>query len=109
MLAHARVDPTFGLIILAAFVIRSDFFVTQSFMSVWVMGASKLEGIDSPQALKTVGLCSMMWTAVLGRIAAVPWLYRRPGRPDGHADRLVGFAALAFSSTLLVHGVDGAP
>jgi MFS family permease len=107
VLAHARVDPTFGLILLASFVIRSDFFVTQSFMSVWVMGASKLQGIDSPQALKTVGLCSMTWqlTAAvsplfLGYIAD---RFSRMGMLIGS----LAFAAVAFTSTLFVHRVDG--
>ena len=107
VLAHARVDPTFGLILLASFVIRSDFFVTQSFMSVWVMGASKLQGIDSPQALKTVGLCSMTWqlTAAvsplfLGYIAD---RFSRMGMLIGS----LAFAAVAFTSTLFVHRLDG--
>ena len=107
VLAHARVDPTFGLILLASFVIRSDFFVTQSFMSVWVMGASKLQGIDSPQALKTVGLCSMTWQLsaavsplVLGYIAD---RFSRMGMLIGS----LAFAAVAFTSTLFVHRVDG--
>ena len=105
--AYARIDPTFGLILLASFVIRSDFFVTQSFMSVWVMGASKLQGVDSPQALKTVGLCSMTWqlcAAVsplfLGYIAD---RFSRMGMLIGS----LAFAAAAFTCTLFVHRVDG--
>lgn len=107
VLAHARIDPVFGLILLASFVIRSDFFVTQSFMSVWVMGASKLQGVDPPQALKTVGLCSMTWqlsAAVsplfLGYIAD---RFSRMGMLIGS----LAFAALAFTATLFVHRVDG--
>ena len=107
VLAHSRIDPVFGLILLTSFVIRSDFFVTQSFMSVWVMGASKLQGVAAPQALKTVGLCSLMWTSasavsplILGFIAD------RVNRVAMLLGALV-VAALAFSSTLLVHDVSG--
>jgi len=107
VLAHSRADPVFGLIILTAFVIRSDFFVTQSFMSVWVMGASRLEGIASPQALKTVGMCSMMWTlASAGSPLFLGFIADRVGRVGMLLGSLV-VAALAFSSTLLVHDVRG--
>lgn len=107
VLAHSRVDPTFGLILVTSFVIRSDFFVTQSFMSVWVMGASKLQGIAAPQALKTVGMCSLMWTSAS---AVSPLFLGFIADRVNRVGMLLGAmiaAALAFSSTLLVHDVQG--
>ncbi|HWA23946.1 MAG TPA: MFS transporter [Caulobacterales bacterium] len=107
VLVFSRRDPTFGLVLLISFVIRADFFVTQSFMSVWVMSASKLQGIDTPHALKTVGLVSITLTL---SAAASPLLLGFLADRVNRVTMLIGsliYASLAFASTLLVRDVNG--
>lgn len=107
VLAFSRRDPAFGLVLLISFVIRADFFVTQSFMSVWVMSASKLQGIDTPNALKTVGLVSLTLTLAS---AVSPLLLGFLADRVNRVNMLIGtliYAAFAFASTLFVRDVTG--
>ena len=105
VLALSKSDPTFGLVVLIAFVIRSDYFVSQSFISVWVMNAAKLHGVDAPAALKTVGL---MQVILLVSLSVTPflfgWIADRFNRVAFLIASLV-FAAGAFAATMLVHDV----
>ena len=55
VLAHSRSDPAFGLVVLAAFVIRSDYFVTLAYLNLWVMNAAKLHGVSPLAAQQLIG------------------------------------------------------
>ncbi|WP_373987317.1 MFS transporter [Duganella sp. BuS-21] len=55
VLAHARKNPRFGLVVMMGFVIRSDYAVILSFMSLWVINAASGQGVSSVDALKTAG------------------------------------------------------
>jgi MFS family permease len=56
VVAYGRVNPRFGLVMTMGIVIRSDYFVMLSFVSLWVIRASTSQGISSVDALKRAGL-----------------------------------------------------
>ncbi len=68
VIAHGRRNPRFGLVMSMGFVIRSDYFVMLSFVSLWVVNAAAERGIPSIEALKTAGL--LMLTLKLATAAA---------------------------------------
>ena len=68
VVAHGRQNPRFGLIMSMGLVIRSDYFVMLSFVSLWVINAATAQGIASVDALKTAGL--LMLTFKLTTAAA---------------------------------------
>ena len=68
VVAEGRRNPRFGLIMTMGFVIRSDYFVMLSFVSLWVINAATGQGVSSVDALKTAGL--LMLTFKLSTAAA---------------------------------------
>lgn len=68
VIAHGRRNPRFGLVMTMGFVIRSDYFVMLSFVSLWVVNAAAEKGVSSIEALKTAGL--LMLTLKLATAAA---------------------------------------
>ena len=48
-------NPRFGLVMTMGIVIRSDYFVMLSFVSLWVINAASSQGVSSVEALKTAG------------------------------------------------------
>ncbi len=54
--AHGRQNPQFGLIMTMGFVIRADYLVMLSFVSLWVVNAARDRGVATVEALKTAGL-----------------------------------------------------
>ncbi len=68
VLAHGRKNPRFGLVMTMGLVIRSDYFVMLSFVSLWVVNAATGTGVSSAEALKHAGL--LMLTFKLSTAAA---------------------------------------
>lgn len=57
--AHGRRNPRFGLVMTMGFVIRADYFVMLSFVSLWVVNAAADRGIAAVVALETAGLLTV--------------------------------------------------
>jgi MFS family permease len=107
VLAQSRADPAFGMVVLIGFVIRSDAFVTLSFLSVWVMDASKVAGIEVEAALRTLGLLQIVHWVIL---ATAPFVIGFVADRMNRINMLIGalvFSAAAFASTTLVRDVTG--
>ncbi len=75
VLAHAKTNPNFGLLLLTSFVIRTDGAVITSFLALWVVIDAKSHGIGMIEALKIVGVltaihsaCSITVPLILGPI-----------------------------------------
>lgn len=56
VLAYARQNKTFGLIIFIGSVVRTDTVIIGTFLALWIVNAGRVAGIDAIQATKTVGL-----------------------------------------------------
>ena len=56
VIAYGRKNPRFGLVMLMGFVIRSDYMVMLSFVSLWVVNSASALGVPTVEALKTAGL-----------------------------------------------------
>lgn len=65
---HGRRNHRFGLVMAMGLVIRSDYFVMLSFVSLWVINAATGQGVSSVDALKTAGM--LMLTFKLSTAAA---------------------------------------
>jgi MFS family permease len=59
VVAHGRSNPRFGLVMTMGFVIRADYFVMLSFVSLWVVNAAADRGIATVVALETAGLLTI--------------------------------------------------
>ena len=59
VVAHGRRNPRFGLVMTMGFVIRADYFVMLSFVSLWVVNAAADRGISTVEALETAGLLTI--------------------------------------------------
>lgn len=105
--ALCRSDPGFSVVVLVSFVVRADYFVTASFLSVWIMNASKAQGIDASIALRTAGT---MFTILTVMVAISPLAFGYLADKVNRVGLLIGslvFGAFAFFMTALVHDVSG--
>ena len=59
VVSHGRRNPRFGLVMTMGFVIRADYFVMLSFVSLWVVNAAADRGISTVDALQTAGLLTI--------------------------------------------------
>jgi MFS family permease len=56
VIAHGRKNARFGLVMIMGLVIRSDYMVMLSFVSLWVVNSASSIGIPTVEALKTAGM-----------------------------------------------------
>lgn len=56
VIAHGRKNARFGLVMIMGLVIRSDYMVMLSFVSLWVVNSASSIGMSTVEALKTAGL-----------------------------------------------------
>lgn len=63
VLAHARKNPRFGVIMLIGAVIRTDGVIMSTFLGLWIVNAAKLQGMDAIEATKTIGLLGAIMSA----------------------------------------------
>ena len=56
VLAHARKNPRFAVVLLLGAVIRTDSVIMGTFLGLWIVNAAKLRGMDAIEATKTIGL-----------------------------------------------------
>lgn len=56
VIAHGRKNARFGLVMIMGLVIRSDYMVMLSFVSLWVINSASSIGIPTVEALKTAGM-----------------------------------------------------
>lgn len=70
VLAYARGNRNFGLILFIGSVARSDTLIIGSFLGLWIVNAGRVEGIDAFTAAKTAGL-----------IAAIRFITKVTGAP----------------------------
>jgi MFS family permease len=107
VVAHGRRNARFGLVMLMGFVIRSDYFVMLSFVSLWVVNAATGQGVTSAEALKTAG--ALMVTFKLATAVAqllFGFVADRVNRTLLLVTSLT-LTGLALASTILVHDVFG--
>jgi len=105
VVAHGRQNPRFGLVMTMGLVIRSDYFVMLSFVSLWVVNAATGTGVSSAEALKHAGL--LMLTFKLSTAAAQAVFGFVADRVD-RSRLLVAsllLTGLALMSTATVHDV----
>jgi len=107
VVAHGRRNARFGLVMLMGFVIRSDYFVMLSFVSLWVVNAATGQGVSSVEALKTAG--ALMVTFKLATAIAQLLFGFVADRVNRSVLLVVSLAltGLSLVSTMLVHDVFG--
>lgn len=105
--AHARSNPRFALTLMIGLVIRTDTVVIYAFLTLWIVSAARIAGVDAIEATKTAGM-------LLAILSAAQFI--TPPIFGYLADRfnrlgLLLFALLlttiAFLSFALVHDVFG--
>lgn len=105
VIAAGRANPRFGLVMSMGLVIRSDYLVMLSFVSLWVTNAAAGQGVSTVDALKHAGL--LMLTFKLATAAAqlaFGFVVDRVDRPRLLALSLLA-TGLALTGTLAVHDV----
>lgn len=76
--AHVAAHPRFALVLAIAFVVRGDFSVISSFLSLWAVGAARLHGEAAAVGLQAGGrLLSCITTAGLISAVLTGWLVDR--------------------------------
>lgn len=107
VIAYARINKRFGIVLLASAVLRADVAVIGTFIALWVVSAGRGEGLETAQALKAFGTLAMIMSAtdlIFGVVA---------GFVADRVNRMkmliwaVAATAVAFSTTTFVHSVTG--
>jgi MFS family permease len=108
VLRHARINRRFRLVLFVACVVRSDFLIVASFLSLWVVGIAAEQGIEPAVARTRVGdfFFFLHMAGVVMPVAAGFLIDRAPRMRFLMV--ALGFAAIAYSSTMLVGDVFGA-
>jgi len=103
--AASRRNPRFGLVMSMGLVIRSDYFVMLSFISLWVVNAATSQGIAATESLKTAGL--LLLTFKLATAAAQAIFGFIADRINRSVLLIASLAATGFAlvSTLLISNV----
>jgi MFS family permease len=79
--AYVALHPRFALVLAIAFVVRGDFSVISSFLSLWAVGAARLHGDSAALGLQAGGrLLTCITTAGLASAFLTGWLVDRHGR-----------------------------
>jgi MFS family permease len=107
VLAHAKIDPRFRLVLMASVVLRAEVTVLTSFLALWIINAGRAQGLTSPEALKNYGTVAMIVTTaelVFSFIAG--FVADRVNRLKMLIASII-CVAIAFSMVLLVHDVTG--
>jgi MFS family permease len=60
VLAYAKINPRFRLVLMSSVVLRAEVTVLASFLSLWVINAGQAQGLSSPDALKNYGTLAMI-------------------------------------------------
>lgn len=105
VLAHAKVNPRFRLVLMASAVMRVEVTVITSFLALWVINAGRDQGLTSPEALRNYGTVAMFVAAAdMCFTVLASWV-------ADHVNRLkmlfisIGAVAIAMSMVLLVDDV----
>ena len=107
VIAHGRRNPRFGLIMSMGLVIRSDYFVMLSFVSLWVINAAGTQGVSPVEALKTAGILTLVFKlATAGAQAVFGFVADRFDRSKLLMCALFA-TGLSLISTLLIGDVFG--
>jgi predicted MFS family arabinose efflux permease len=107
VLAYARTNPSFRLVLFASIVLRAEITVIMTFMSLWVINAGREQGLTTPEALKNFGTIAIIATTT---DIAFSFL---AGYLADRVDRLrmlifsIAGVAVTFSMVLLVTDVTG--
>jgi MFS family permease len=106
VVAHARAQPRFMIVLFIAFVARGDAAIMTGFLSLWAMKTATLGGLNLADALAKAGaLLTVVTVCGIASACAVGWL----------ADRTERLMLLTFGLVLagggnivlaMVHGVD---
>lgn len=107
VLAYAKINPRFRLVLMASAVMRVEITVLTSFLALWVINAGRAQGLTSPEALKNYGTVAIIVTT-----ADMVFSFLAGFLAD-RVNRLkmlmisIGGVAIAFSMVLLVTDVTG--
>lgn len=107
VLAHARINRRFRVVMISSFVLRADMAIVTSFLSLWVVSAARDAGVSTTEALLAFGSIqafSAMLHVVLPIVAGL--VADRVNRL-GMLIASLGVATVAYASTALVHNVLG--
>jgi MFS family permease len=105
---HAKINRKFRLILFIACVVRSDFLIVAAFLSLWVVSIAAEQGIEPTMARAQVGdfFFFLHMAGVVMPVVAGFLIDRAPRMKFLMV--ALGFAAVAYSSTMLVSDVFGA-
>ncbi len=107
VIAHARTNPGFGMLLLTSFVIRTDTAVIGSFMALWVVTEGARQGLSTIEAVKIAGMLASIISAmslVVPPILGV--VLDRVSRKTVYLSA-VGAVGVVFLCAPLVHDVSG--
>jgi MFS family permease len=107
VMRHARAKPRFGLLIVLSCAFRANLVVVFTFLSLWVISAARATGVDSADALRTVG--SLLIVLQVANLTATMIAGFVADRFDRSRLLLAALAlgAASFSSPLLVTDILG--
>ena len=107
VITYARRNPRFRLVLLVACVMRSDFAIVATFLSLWVAAEGRAHGVDAGAAMQTAG--NMHFILMIGSFLvplAVGFLVDRLNRIL-LIMLAVGFCTVAFLAPAFVGDVFG--
>ncbi len=107
VLRHAREQPRFAMLLLLSCAFRADLVVVVTFLSLWIVSAARIAGIDGAAALGVVGASLIVLQAA--KLTATPVAAYLADRVDRSGVLLAALAlgGGSFLSPLLVHDVEG--
>ena len=107
ILAYAKKNPRFRVVLLVGCVLRSDFFIVITYLSLWIVSSARGQNVDAATGLQRAGdLSAIMQIASFITPLALAYFVDR-------FDRIkliilsLAFSAVSFTSTALVQDVFG--
>lgn len=107
VLSYAKANRRFRMMLLLSPIVRSDSVILATFLSLWIMTAGAHQGLDSAEAMRTVGLIAMV-VGVTDIVALIVM-----GFLADRFDRLkmlvccIALTTVSFSTPLWVSSVTG--
>lgn len=102
---YAKGNPTFGMMFVTSFVIRTDDAILRSFLSLWIVAAAQDQGVSTIDALKVVGVLLFIQSAI-GLIVPpiMGWLLDRVSRVTIYVAAM-GMVGASLTATILINDV----
>jgi MFS family permease len=107
VMAYAKKNPRFRVVLLVACVLRSDFFIVVTYLSLWVISSARGQMVDTATSLQRAGtLMAVLQVAFFVTPLALAYFVDRFDRIKLIMVSLA-FCSISFTSTALVQDIFG--